>query len=354
MTQLDQGVHVRNPRTGKNDRALDAPSHEELVRLTSRLRVNQKRWQNAGPAHRAEVLLRWRDALIAHKDELAQALTEDTGRRTESNIEVQVSVDGINRWANQVAELLDEETIQHTTMPGVSVAPSIRPYPLVGIISPWNFPLLLALIDAIPALAAGCAVIIKPSEITPRFLAPLEKTLIDVPEIAEVIGLIEGAGETGAALIPLVDLVCFTGSVETGRIVAENAARNFIPASLELGGKDPAIVLPGANLDRAVPGILWGATANSGQSCLSIERVYVHESLHDEFVSRISPMAAALGVNFPDLEGRGIGPMIAEDQIATIASHLEDAYAKGAIATAGGELKILGGGAYLEPTILTM
>ncbi|MCX6453126.1 MAG: aldehyde dehydrogenase family protein, partial [Actinobacteria bacterium] len=204
MTQLDQNVQVRNPRTGMNDRALDAPSHEELVKLTSRLRVNQKRWQNAGPAHRAEVLLRWRDAVIAHKDELAQALTEDTGRRTESNIEVQVSVDGLNRWASQAVELLDEETIQHTTMPGVSVAPSIRPYPLVGIISPWNFPLLLALIDAIPALAAGCAVIIKPSEITPRFLGPLAKTLIDVPEIGEVVGLIEGAGETGAALIPLV------------------------------------------------------------------------------------------------------------------------------------------------------
>jgi len=353
VTQLDQGVHVRNPRTGKNDRLLNAPSQGELVAITSRLRANQKKWQSAGPSHRAEVLLKWRDALLAHKEELTNALTEDTGRRTESSIEVQVSVDGINRWANQVVELLDEETIQQTTMPGVSVAPSIRPYPLVGIISPWNFPLLLALIDAIPALAAGCAVIIKPSEITPRFLGPLAKTLVDVPEIGEVVGLIEGAGETGAALIPLVDLVCFTGSVETGRIVAENAARNFIPASLELGGKDPAIVLPGANLDRAVPGILWGATANSGQSCLSIERVYVHESLHDEFVSRISPMAAALGVNFPDLEGRGIGPMIAEDQIATITSHLEDAYAKGAIATAGGEMKFLDGGAYLEPTILT-
>ena len=130
MTQLDQGVHVRNPRTGKNDRALNAPSQDELVAITSRLRANQKKWQSAGPAHRAEVLLKWREALLVHKDELANALTEDTGRRTESNIEVQVSVDGINRWANQVAELLDEETIQQTTMPGVSVAPSIRPYPL--------------------------------------------------------------------------------------------------------------------------------------------------------------------------------------------------------------------------------
>jgi succinate-semialdehyde dehydrogenase/glutarate-semialdehyde dehydrogenase len=352
VSKLDEGVDVRNPRSGKIDRGLNAPSAEELVQLTTKLREAQRRWQAAGPGYRAAALLKWHKSMSENRDALVAALTEDTGRVTESHLELQISLDGLARWAGQVEELLNESHEQQTSISKVTVLPSIRPYPLVGIISPWNFPLLLALIDAIPALAAGCAVIIKPSEITPRFLGPLAETLRSVPELSAVVGLIEGAGETGASLIPLVDLVCFTGSVETGQIVAENAARHFIPASLELGGKDPAIVLASADLDRAVPAILWGSTANSGQSCLSIERVYVHESLFDEFVARITPLANKLGLNHPTMESGALGPIIAEDQIATIKSHLEDAYSRGAKATAGGEIKYLDGGAYLEPTVL--
>ena len=352
MSQLDASVKVRNPRTGVYDRDLAAPTREELISTCRKLRENQKDWEGAGASYRSTILRKWKEAIESRREEFIQALTEDTGRRTESAIEVQVSVDGLSRWADLADELLDESYEQATSLPGISVAPSIRPFPLVGIISPWNFPLLLALIDAIPALAAGCAIIIKPSEITPRFLEPLQKTLDDVPEIKKVVALVEGAGETGATLIQHVDFVCFTGSVETGRIVAENAARHFIPASLELGGKDPAIVLADADLERAIPGILWGSTANSGQSCLSIERVYVHESLIEKFAAGISASAMKLGVNYPDLSSGSLGPIIAEDQIAIIESHLADAYQKGATALSGGKLKFLGGGAYLEPTVL--
>ena len=134
-------------------------------------------------------------------------------------------------------------------MPGVRIRDQYVPHVLVGVISPWNFPLLLSMIDAIPALVAGCAVLVKPSEVTPRFIAPLMKSIEAFPVLASVFRFVAGDGQTGAALIEQADAIAFTGSVRTGRMVAEACARRFIPAFLELGGKDPCIVLPSANVD---------------------------------------------------------------------------------------------------------
>ena len=156
-------------------------------------------------------------------------------------------------------------------MPSVSFTPKYKPYGLVGIISPWNVPLGLSLIDAVPALLAGCSVIVKPSEITPRFVDPLMQTIQNIPILADAFAFIRGDGETGAALVDSVDLICFTGSVQTGRKVGEAAARNFIPAFLELGGKDPAIVMEGADLDAAADAVLKGAVAEHGPS-VSVHR----------------------------------------------------------------------------------
>lgn len=352
MSKLDATIGVRNPRTGKIDRPLDAPSRDELSSLVSRLRSGQRHWHALGPVRRGELMLKWREAIIEQQSEIVEALVEDTGRRTESILEVMVTLAGMERWAKQAPDLLDETYEQTTSVPGVLVVPSYRPYELVGVISPWNFPLLLAMIDAIPALMAGSAILVKPSEIAPRFLAPLAKSLERLPELQSVIGLIEGAGETGAAMISQVDMICFTGSVETGRIVGEACARAFIPAALELGGKDPAIVLADADIDRAAAGILWGGTANAGQSCLSIERVYAHSSIYDEFVVALANKARALKLAYPTPESGSIGPIIAEDQIHTIVRHLEDARAKGARFLSGGDLQNLGGGTYLAPTII--
>jgi len=346
-------VDVRNPRTGENDYAFEPPTQAGLGELASRLRTGQVTWEAGGLPARVAALAAWRDAIAAARAEIAAALVADTGRRTESEMEVDAVLRMIDRWCSLAPDLLAEEQRRPASVPGVAVQQGIRPYPLAGVISPWNFPLLLALIDAIPALAAGCAALIKPSEIAPRFIEPLTATIAAVPALQNVIAVVAGDAATGEALIDHADVVCFTGSVATGMKVAARAAHRFIPAFLELGGKDPAIVLASADLDRASSAILWGATANAGQSCQSIERVYVHEHVIDEFVERLVDKAKNVRLAVPEPGDGDIGPIIAAKQIAIIDGHLRDALDKGAAAPTGGEIETIGGGSYLRPTVLT-
>jgi succinate-semialdehyde dehydrogenase / glutarate-semialdehyde dehydrogenase len=342
---------VRDPRTGEIERELAPPSIEELTTITGWLRAGQSRWEALGADGRAVILRRWADELAAAGDLLA-ALVHDTGRRTESLLEHEQVVAMARRWADEAPPMLVE--VDHdSSVPWIGVRQSSRPYPLVGIISPWNFPLLLGLIDAIPALAAGCAVLVKPSEVTPRFIEPLMRTVRAVPELAAVLAVVEGAGQTGEALVGLVDAICFTGSVPTGRLVGQAAARAFIPAFLELGGKDAAVVLANADVDRASSAVLWGGTANAGQSCQSIERVYVDASVFDTFVDHLVAKAGRLRLAWPRLDDGQIGPLIDADQAQVIQRQLDDAAAKGATVLCGGELLRHGGGWWCPPTVLT-
>ncbi|WP_433413057.1 aldehyde dehydrogenase family protein [Microtetraspora malaysiensis] len=344
---------VRDPRTGEIERALRPPTSAELGDLVARLRAAQPRWTARTPERRATALLTWREEIDAARDELVAALTADTGRLTESVMEVDAVSGMLERWAAQAPALLAPPPPRQATIPGIEIRGDGVPYPLVGVISPWNFPLLLGLIDAIPALAAGCAVLIKPSEVTPRFIAPLMTTVARVPELAEVVAMVEGDGATGAAIVNLVDAVAFTGSVPTGRTVAAAAATAFIPAFLELGGKDPAIVLAGADLDRASSSILWGATTNAGQSCLSIERVYVEDSAYDEFLRMLVEKAERLRPAYPEPGDGQVGPVIDLAQAVVIERHLADALEKGAVVRCGGQVERLGGGRWCRPTVLT-
>lgn len=344
---------VRDPRTGEIERPLCPPTPTELADLAARLRTAQPPWAALSPTRRAAVLSAWREEIASARDDLVAALTADTGRLTESVIEVDGVLGMLDRWAAQAPALLTPPAPRQANVPGVEIRGGGVPYPLVGVIAPWNFPLLLGLIDAIPALAAGCAVLVKPSEVTPRFIAPVMKTIARVPDLREVIAVVEGDGSTGAAVVNLVDAVAFTGSVATGRVVAVAAAQVFIPAFLELGGKDPAIVLAGADLDRAGSSILWGATTNAGQSCLSIERVYVEEAVFDEFVSRLVEKAERLTLACPRPGDGQIGPLIDPAQAAVIERHLADAREKGATVRCGGRIEHIGGGTWCRPTVLT-
>jgi acyl-CoA reductase-like NAD-dependent aldehyde dehydrogenase len=177
-----------------------------------------------------------------------------------------------------------------------------------------EFPLLLSTIDTIPALLAGCAVIVKPSEIAPRFIRPFLETIASVPKLRDVLAYVEGAGDTGAALIEGVDLVCFTGSVATGRKVAEAAARQFIPTFLELGGKDPAIALASADLELATSAILWGSVVSTGQSCLSIERIYVAQAIFDKFVEKLVEKAQRFSWLIHLLKMEKLGLLLQKDR----------------------------------------
>ena len=350
---MNPPLPVRNPRTGIADYEITPPTTEELGQVCANVRQAQPAWQQLGVEGRIEVMQQWKQALLDRQEAIVAALVGDTGRLAESVMEVDGVISSLDRWCRLTPQFLTADTAQPTAMPTIQLQQQWVPYPLVGIISPWNFPLLLSLIDAIPALLAGCGAIVKPSEITPRFVEPLMETLAAVPELRSVLGYIQGAGETGAALIEQVDLVCFTGSVATGRKVAAAAAGQFVPAFLELGGKDPAIVLESANLDLATSALLWGSVVNTGQSCLSIERIYVAEAVFEEFVDRLVAKAQTLKLAYPNPEDGQIGPIIAEFQAKIIAEHLRDAAEKGAAIRCGGKVEERGGGWWCPPTVLT-
>ncbi|MBH8577134.1 aldehyde dehydrogenase family protein [Nostocaceae cyanobacterium CENA369] len=349
---MTKPIEVRNPRTGKFDYVIIPPPPKLVAQQCSRARRAQPRWYQLGVEGRIEALQQWKQAILSERDRLTEALVNDTGRLSISVLEIDSFLASIDRWCGLAPDLL-QELAKNTAIPFIALKQTLVPYPLVGVISPWNFPLLLSTIDAIPALLAGCAVVIKPSEIAPRFVAALILALNAVPQLRDILVFVEGAGETGATLVENVDLVCFTGSVATGRRVGEAAAKRFIPAFLELGGKDPAIVLESANLELATSAILWGSVVNSGQSCLSIERIYVAESIFEEFYHQLIAKASRVQLAHPTVESGEIGPIIAERQAAIISDHLLDAVEKGAVIHCGGKVEALGGGWWCRPTVMT-
>jgi acyl-CoA reductase-like NAD-dependent aldehyde dehydrogenase len=347
-------LDVRNPRTGTLDYSLEPLGPSEIADSALRLKSAQAAWAATAPEQRSHLLRRWADAIEAAADAIAAALTEDTGRRGISGIEVQGTARLIRRWADTAPALIARHQASEgqTSIPTITARTRLVPYKLVGVISPWNFPLTLALIDAIPALAAGCAVLVKPSEVTPRFIRPLMEVTHQVPEIAAVLNVIEGDAATGAELIRHVDFVCFTGSVATGRKVGEAAARAFIPASLELGGKDPMIILASAEPERAAAIALRASVLNSGQACQSIERIYVARQIAEPFLSALVDQAEKVRLNADDIGSGEIGPFIFARQAEIVRDQIEQARAQGAKLLTGGTVEELGGGLYLRPTVL--
>ena len=342
-----------DPRTGKDDYYFPALSKAQVWTTCLHLREHQPAWQAAGAKGRIAALQQWKAAVEKDKDKLVKALCADTGRRWETILEADLVASSIDRWCGIAKDFLRPSKKKASTIPFISLKQELEPFAVVGVISPWNFPLLLSLIDTIPALLAGCAVAVKPSEVTPRFIEVMQQTILEVPLLRDVFAYMQGDGETGAALVGQSDLVCFTGSTATGRKIYAAAAERMIPVFLEMGGKDPAVVLEGADLDAAASAILWGSTANAGQSCLSIERVYVHEKIHDEFVKKLADKASQIKLAFPGMDDGVIGPIIFRKQVDIIDEHLKDAVARGArIVTGSKECEKMGGGWYCRPTVL--
>lgn len=341
---------LRNPRSGLFDGELPITSTVEVAALGAGLRQAQLDWAEHSIEQRCARLNALADALVARRDGFLDALLADTGRWHESQIEVDGTVGAIRRWAQQAAGCLAEKPAQQEAIPFIQSQQTWVPYAVVGVISPWNFPLMLTLIDAVPALAAGCSILAKPSEVTSRFV-PLLREALDEAGLGAVFKLVTGAGATGQAVIDASDQICFTGSVATGRKVGEACARRFIPASLELGGKDPALVLSDANIAHAARALAWGSFVNGGQSCMSIERVYVEAPVADAFIAALVKEASALELAWPDPKQGQIGPVIAASQVELVRAQLADAKAKGARALTGGEL-IDHGGIWCPPTVL--
>lgn len=346
-------IHVRNPRTGAHDYRFIPADASSLSREARRLRAAQTGWAALDVSSRSARLLVLADAIEARAGDIATALEADTGRRRIAGIEVTGAVASIRGWAAMAPGLWPPSTWQAgRSNPAIRHAPQFMPYALAGVISPWNFPLTLSMIDTIPALLAGCAVIVKPSEVTPRFAGPLMQA-IDAAGLSDLLHFAPGDGATGQALIDVSDVVCFTGSVATGRKVAAQAAGRLIPAFLELGGKDPLILTRSAHLDDAVTAALRGSVLSTGQACQSIERIYVDRAIHDAFLDKLVAGAMAARLNWPDINTGEIGPLIFDRQADTIASQLADAVRKGAIVHTGGEIETHGGGRWVRPTVLS-
>lgn len=345
-------ISVLNPRTGEVDYRFTQTSPNRVAVTCANLRQYQKAWEDSGLENRTKVLRAFVQALNENSNFVVDALINDTGRRGLSIMEVGTIGSAVERWI-KIAEAA--EAPQHgrsSALPFITYSIEKRPYSLVGVISPWNFPLTLSLIDAIPALLAGAAVLIKPSEVTPRFAGPLRDILKQVPELEAVLSIVDGAGETGAAIVDHVDVICFTGSVATGRKVGEQAARNFIVSFLELGGKDPAIVLASADIDRATTALLRGSIVNTGQACQSIERIYVDKEIYAPFVELLVEKATAVRLNTPDIHSGHLGPLIFKKQADIIEAQISDAVIKGAKIHTGGKI-VKDGGLWCPPTILT-
>ena len=283
-------IQVRNPADGALVGEVPTDTPEAVAAKAGELRRFQPAWENIGPKGRKAWLLKFQDWVVDNTEHLIDVLQSETGKtRADASVELPATADLLNYWAGNAEKFLaDRHPKPHSPLAAAKKLTTVyRPYPVVGVITPWNFPFAMPSMDVIPALAAGAAVLLKPSEVTPLSAVEFVRgwTEIGAPP---VLAVATGYGETGAAVVDNVDYVQFTGSTATGRIIARQCAERLIPYSLELGGKDPALVLADADLDRAANGIAWGGLFNSGQVCVSVERVYVEEPVYDEFLAKLT------------------------------------------------------------------
>lgn len=318
-------------------------------------------WSALDFRRRAEVLLTARGKFVDRRDELVELICSENGKpRVEALVEITYVCDVITFYAKEARRFLKAHRLSPHMLKNKRVTVHYQPRGVIGMITPWNFPLILTIGESIPALMAGNCVVIKPSEWTPliaiRGAEIIHEALREHGMTPDVLQVVNGRGETGTALIDEADMVAFTGSVRTGKLVAERAAKRLIPVSLELGGKDPMIVLKDADLERASNAAVWGAFSNSGQVCISVERVYVEESIADEFTRRVVEKTQALrqGFDAGDREKLvDVGAMTYPGQIDVVETHIDDAKARGAQVLTGGRRNPNLPGRFFEPTVLT-
>lgn len=350
-----RSLPVRNPRTGAFDYEIPVADAEEVALKAARLREHQKAWGARPLQERLDVLGRWFAEFAKRAPEFGQAEAVDTGGTHTSFIQGFITMETIKGWIEDAPAAFERASVNRTSvpMPTVEVQSQLVAYPLTGVISPWNAPTMLAMFDAVPALAAGSAVLWKPSEVTPRFVPLFFEIVRAVPELAEVFDYVLGDGATGQEVVQQSDIICFTGSVATGRKIAVACAERLIPCYLELGGKDPVIVTETADLERATTAVLNGGAYATGQVCYSIERIYVHESIHDDFVKLLVEKANQVHLNYDNPRAGHIGPFTFGKQPDTVLAHIADAKEKGATVLTGGEVEDHDGGLYMRPTVLT-
>ena len=312
----------------------DTASSDDVPEVVAKARAAQPAWGALSADERVRRIAPLKDRVLDRAEEIARIVRAEVGKPEVEALlgEVLPSADVVQYWTSNIAELLDPEEVDIDAIayPGKEGTIEREARGVVAVIMPWNFPFALPLRTIVPALLAGNAVVFKPSEVSPKSGALVAEVLSGlVPD--GVFGIVQGAGDVGGALCEAdVDLVVFTGSVATGRKVAHACAEKLIPCSLELGGKDAAIVLADADLERAANGVVWGAMMNAGQNCASVERVYVVRSVGEAFTKKVCEVVASLR------PGLDVGPLATPAQRAIVARHVDAAKAAGAKVLSGG------------------
>jgi acyl-CoA reductase-like NAD-dependent aldehyde dehydrogenase len=348
---------VYEPGSGKLVGEVRVSTAAQVREATAAAHAAQKEWARKSFAERAAALRRFQQLVLDRADEIADLLVRENGKTRNEALfmEVLPVADLTHYFARNAARLLRDERVPLHMFPHKKSYLRFYPRGVIGIISPWNYPLSIPAGDTVMALMAGNGVVLKPSEFTPLVAEKLRALLEEAGLPRGLVGVVHGKGDVGAELIRSgVNMIVFTGSVATGRKVNVAAAEQMIPCVLELGGKDPAIVLPDADLDSAATKVAWGAFANSGQTCASVERVYVHESIAAPFTEKVVALAKRLRQGEPNSHDVDVGAMTTQMQVDIVRRHLDDARKRGAKVLAGGEVKVTpDGGRYVQPTVLT-
>src|SRR3954452_9166894 len=349
-------IAVENPATGETIAHVPNRSAAEVAELAARARRAQPAWEAMGFDGRAAVMDNVRRWLVRNRDRVIRTIVDETGKPPEDALvaELFITTDEIKFWNKKAKKYLADEKVRANSLftLGKKMYVRYRPYGVAGVIAPWNYPLSNSFGDCIPALMAGNAVILKPSEVTPLSALLCEQAMREAGAPDDVFLVATGDGATGAAVVEQVDMVHFTGSARTGRKVMQKASETLTPVSLELGGKDPMIVLRDADLERAANSAVWHGFMNGGQTCISVERVYVEEPVYDEFVGKIVEKTKALRQGPPGAPGSvDVGAVTFAPQADIIERHVSDAVEKGARVAVGGKRRA-GQGRFFEPTVL--
>lgn len=338
-----------SPAEGKALAEVTASTSADVESVVRRARAAQATWAEEPVAKRVKAIGGIKNAILRRAEEIATAIHDETGKPDAEALlgEVLASADVVAYWADLVADELEpfEAEIDALSYPKKSGWVHREARGVIALVMPWNFPFALPLRTIVPALMAGNAVVFKPSEITPR-TGKIIASLFDglVPE--GLLGVVQGGGDIGAALVEAdIDSVVFTGSTATGKKVAHACAERLLPCVLELGGKDAAIVLADADLDRAANGIVWGAMMNAGQNCGAVERVYVVKSVAAKLTEKV--VAATKALRY----GKDVGPLTTAAQKAIVARHVAAAKADGGEILAGGE-DVEGAALGFQPTVV--
>jgi acyl-CoA reductase-like NAD-dependent aldehyde dehydrogenase len=350
-------IAVENPATGETIGHVPDLSDAEVAALAKRARIAQPGWEALGFDGRAEVFREMRRWFVENRQRVVQTIVAETGKTREDaqTAELFLILDSLSFWAKRAPKYLADERVRSSSpfTLGKKMYVRYRPYGLVGVIGPWNYPLSNSFGDCIPALMAGNSVILKPSEVTPLTSLLVEEGFRAAGAPDDVFLVATGRGDTGAALVDESDMIMFTGSTKTGKKVMSRAADTLTPVSLELGGKDPMIVLRDADIERAANAAVYNGYSNGGQICISVERVYVEEPVYDEFVSKVIDKTLALRQGQPGGYGTvDVGAVTFPPQAEIVEQHVADAVAKGAHVRTGGKLTS-GPGRFFEPTVLT-